>query len=123
MSALRVSIVEGDAGVRDGLTTLMALDGCEVAAYGSVRAFLDVVSGWSAQCVICAANLPDGSGLGVYLAIKPRNPRARFALLLDGPSPGVAAAARAHGVDAVFRKPLLNHDLRRFVRATPGRVR
>jgi DNA-binding NtrC family response regulator len=70
-----------------------------------------------ADCIISAAELPDMSGLALFAAVRASHPGVRFALMLSRNDHPAIAAARRHGVDAVFHKPLVHRRLKHFVTA------
>lgn len=115
MASLRVCVIDGDAAVRDSLATLMSLSGHEVLAFGTAAEFLAATRGETIGCVICAAQLPDTSGLDLFEVLRVAHPAARFALLLSRTDPSAAAEARRLGVGAVFQKPLVHRRLISFV--------
>ena len=78
-----VCVVDGDPAVR-----LKALD--------------DMV----AKCVICEAQLPDGSGLSLYEELRKRGNEVPFALLLSRPGEGEILQAQRLGIQFVWKKPL-----------------
>ena len=126
MEESRVIVIDGDPAVRDSLATLMELNGHAVLTYASGRAFLrDADSDDSIleltehpkkiDCVICEAELPDISGVDLYLAFHPHHPETRFALLTSRKDSGALARARDLGIQDVFSKPLVHRKLVRFV--------
>lgn len=112
-------IIDGDAAVRDSLSTLMALNGVEVTGFSSGAEFLSCCGTVPIHCVVCEAELPDITGLELYVRFKPLYPHSRFALLMSRSNRPALELARRTGVDAVFCKPLVNRRLRDFVRRTP----
>lgn len=113
----RVCVVEGDPAVRDSLATLITVSGYEVTTFATGAAFLQAVEQYPVECVVCEAELPDASGINVYLTLKQRRPACRFALLQSRPDPAAASAARRLGVDAVFHKPFVHGRLKEFVKS------
>lgn len=116
---LQVCIIDGDAAVRDSLYTLMSLNGVDVTGFASGAEFLDHCETGPIDCVVCEAELPDITGLELFVWFKPLYPHSRFALLMSRSNRPVVELARSAGVDAVFCKPLVNRRLRDFVRNTP----
>lgn len=119
-----ICVIDGDPAVRDSLATLIGLSGHEVATYATGREFLDAQDSRVIDCVVCEAQLPDTSGVELFLAFKRSHPHTRFALLLSRTDPAATALARTSGVDEVFAKPLVHGRLVRFVasRPRPGRI-
>lgn len=114
----RVCVIEADEAVRDSLVTLIQLSHDDVAEFATGQAFLDASAARQFDCVICAQELPDISGVEVYCAFRHCNPDARFALLVSARSAEAAHRASHLGVDAVLYKPLVSLRLREFV--SPG---
>lgn len=116
---LQVCIIDGDAAVRDSLSTLMSLNGVDVTGFASGTDFLNHCATAPIHCVVCEAELPDISGLELFIRCKALYPHSRFALLMSRSNRPALELARNAGVDAVFCKPLVNRRLRDFVRNTP----
>jgi len=130
MVEARVIVIDGDPAVRDSLATLMELNGHEVVTYASGQAFLRDADGSDSgddsasentehqkdvDCVICEAELPDISGVDLYLALHAHHPKTRFALLTSRKDRGTLTRARELGIHDVFSKPLVHRKLVRFV--------
>jgi FixJ family two-component response regulator len=113
-----VVLLDGDPAIRDSLTTLMALEDRTVVAYQTAADFLGHLDD-PIGCVICAAELPDRSGLEVFGAVHARWPEAAFALLVSRQDAPLLAEARRRGVHDVFVKPLVDRGLLDFVARTP----
>jgi FixJ family two-component response regulator len=109
-----VVLLDGDPAIRDSLTTLMALEDRTVVAYRTAAEFLGHLDD-PIGCVICAAELPDRSGLDVYGVVHERWPDAAFALLVSRQDAALLAEARRRGVRDVFVKPLVDRSLLDFV--------
>jgi two-component system response regulator FixJ len=110
--------VDGDPAVRDSISTLLGLNNLAVETYASGSAFLSALDDGAICCVVCEADLPDGTGLELFITCRERYPMVRFAMVTSRSDPARAAAARRLGVDAVFHKPLVSTQLREFVRRT-----
>ena len=102
-----VCVVDGDPAVRDGLTYLCQSNGHNVMAFSTGAAFLrQLDKRLTTKCVICEAQLPDGSGVRLYQEFCRRGNDAPFALLLSRPSGEQTARALKLGIDFVWAKPL-----------------
>jgi two-component system response regulator FixJ len=112
----RIAVLDGDPAVRDSLATLMRLDDHAVATYPTAAAFLRALDAQAACCVICEAELPDQSGLQVFLTLRERNPSSRFALLVSRKDSQLLARAHDVGIRDVYFKPLVHRRLLEFVR-------
>jgi DNA-binding NtrC family response regulator len=115
---VHVCVIDGDSAVRDSVTTLMALNDIEATGFACGGDFLRASHEHDIPYVICEADLPDTTGIELFLTFKPQHPECRFALLLSRSDRATAAVAANVGIDAVFRKPLVNRRLRDFVRRT-----
>jgi two-component system, LuxR family, response regulator FixJ len=113
-----VYVIDGDSAVRDSVTTLMALNDIEAAGFASGSEFLSASHDHQIPYVICEAELPDTTGIELFLRLKPQHPECRFALLLSRSDRATAQDAAKAGIDAVFCKPLVNRRLRDFVKRT-----
>lgn len=111
----RIVVIDGDPAVRDSLATLMALEDHTVTTYATAAAFLRDLDDRSIRCVICEADLPDRSGLEVFLLLRERHPETRFALLMSHKDPQLLARARQLGILDIFPKPLVHRSLVDFV--------
>lgn len=111
-----VYVIDGDSAVRDSVTTLMALNGIEAVGFASGSEFLRASRDHPVPFVICEAELPDTTGIEVFLTLKPQHPECRFALLLSRTDRATSDIAATAGIDAVFCKPLVNRRLRDFVK-------
>ncbi len=106
-----VCVVDGDPAVRDGLTYLCQSSGHDVIAFATGAAFLrQLDQRLTTKCVICEAQLPDGSGVHIYQELCRRGYDAPFALLLSRPSGEQTALAQKLGIDFVWAKPITEHS-------------
>jgi DNA-binding NtrC family response regulator len=101
--------------VRDSVVTVLRLGGHEAAAFATGEALLASAALRGVDGVICAADLPDISGVALFRLVRSRLPGIRFALLMSHSDPMAATMARSAGIDAVFHKPLLHGQIVRFV--------
>ena len=117
-----VHVVDGDPAVRDSLTTLLGLNGFEVAAYATGSAFLERfadragrAAGSAQEWVVCEAELPDGSGIELFARMRAANSPALFILLVSRRDPSVVRSARSAGIEQVFQKPLVYRNLITYI--------
>ncbi len=101
-----VCVVDGDPAVRDGLTYLCQSNGHSAAGFATRFAFLKALDDLVAKCVICEAQLPDGSGLSLFQELRRRGNDVPFALLLSRPGEGEIIQAERLGVQFIWKKPL-----------------
>ena len=116
-----VHVVDGDPAVRDSLTTLLDLNGFEVASYATGGALLERIAGTdpdtvaAGEWVVCDADLPDGSGIELFGRIRAANSPASFILLVSRRSPSIERSARSAGIEHVFQKPLVYRHLISYI--------
>ena len=118
MSGDSVIVVDGDAAVRDSLTTLLKLNGFEVESFSTGAAFLKrLKGGLRVECVICEEDLPDVSGIRIFEQFRIEASNTPFALLLSRRNLSVIQSARDAGIAEIFPKPLVHRHLIEFISA------
>lgn len=111
-----VFVVDGDPAVRDSLTTLLSLNGFEVESYSTGAAFLKRLDGGARmECVVCEEDLPDASGIEIFVRVRRVDAGTPFALLVSRRNPSIMQHARSAGIDRVFQKPLVHRHLIEFI--------
>ena len=114
-----VCVVDGDPAVRDSLAYLCQSNGHVVQGFSTAGALLRQIDSLFAKCVICEAQLPDVSGIQLYLQLKKRGIDVPFALLVSRSLTVETVAANEAGIDFVLHKPLTHYAaLTRFIAAT-----
>lgn len=104
-----VCVVDGDPAVRDSLIYLCDSSGYETAGFATRSALLRMLDlDGSAKCVICESQLPDGSGVDLFLELQSRGVLVPFALMVSRTSMFSARRANRLGIETVWRKPLLD---------------
>jgi len=106
-----VCVVDGDPAVRDSLQYLCASNGYLARGFSTRSAFLralDAVDHPSPKCVICAAELPDGSGVDLYNELIFREVLVPFALMVSINSGTATQRALRAGIEYVWPKPLVD---------------
>lgn len=104
-------VVDGDPAVRDSLQYLCASNGYVARGFSTRSAFLrmlDAVNRTSPKCVICAAELPDGSGVDLYNELRFREVIVPFALMVSINSGSATQHALRAGIEYVWPKPLVD---------------
>lgn len=79
--------------------------------FATQAAFLRMLDGMQdtvARCVICEAQLPDGSGVELYQTLRQRGVELPFALMVSRNSNTAAHLARRVGIEYVWSKPLVD---------------
>ena len=105
-----VCVVDGDPAVRDSLQYLINSNGHAAQAFATRAAFLrmlDEAHGMP-KCVICEAQLPDGSGVELFSEIRERGLQLPFALMISRRSLFAARRASRIGIEYVWPKPLVD---------------
>ena len=106
-----VCVVDGDPAVRDSLQYLCDSSGHRAMGFATQAAFLRMLDGMQdtvARCVICEAQLPDGSGVELYQTLRQRGVELPFALMVSRNSNTAAHLARRVGIEYVWSKPLVD---------------
>ncbi len=106
-----VCVVDGDPAVRDSLQYLCDSSGHSAMGFATQAAFLRMLDGMHepfARCVICEAQLPDGSGVELYQTLRQRGVELPFALLVSRNAGPAAHLARRVGIEYVWSKPLVD---------------
>ena len=104
-----VCVVDGDPAIRDSLAYLCQSNGHVAQGFSTASALLRQVDALFAKCVICEAQLPDVSGVQLYLQLKERGIDVPFALLVSRALSVETAAANRVGIDFVLPKPLTQY--------------
>lgn len=106
-----VCIIDGDPAVRAGLTYLCDSNGYGVVPFSTGSAFLrtlDQASHLDIHSVICEAQLPDRSGVDLFLTLRRRGLDLPFALMVSGKTRACAHLAGQVGIKNIWCKPLLD---------------
>lgn len=106
-----VCVVDGDPAVRDSLQYLCNSNGHSAIGFSTQAAFLralDDAHAAHAKSVICEAQLPDGSGVELYVELRQRGLLVPFALLVSTRSGLVMQHAAQAGVQYIWRKPMMD---------------
>jgi len=117
-----VHVVDGDPAIRDSLTTLLHLNGFEVATYSTGGEFLERLAAGAGrndepvrEWVVCEADLPDGSGIDLFGRMRAANSPTPFILLVSRRNPTVVRSAKSAGIEQVFQKPLVYRNLISYI--------
>ena len=104
-----VCVVDGDPAVRDSLQYLINSNGHPALGFATRAAFIRMLDNrGNPKCVICEAQLPDGSGVEVYKELQERGFNLPFALLVSRRSLLAARRASRIGIEYVWPKPLMD---------------
>jgi putative two-component system response regulator len=104
-SVARVLVVEDERAIREALARYLERSGFEVRTAATVPAALSALRGGPFQAVVVDLLLPGGSGLDVLAEVRETYPETRLILMSGNADVDAAAAAVAHGIDALVTKP------------------
>jgi len=106
-----VCVVDGDPAVRDSLQYLCDSNGYRTLGFSTRSAFLrmlDNVDRKHAKCVICEAQLPDGTGVQLFTELQQRGISIPFALMVSVNMGATFQIATRAGIEYVWPKPLVD---------------
>ena len=103
-----VCVVDGDPAVRESLLYLCDSNGHHAMGFSTRTAFLRALEDQvtATKCVICEAQLPDGSGVELFQALRQRGMLVPFALLVSRHSVFAVKNASRVGIQYIWSKPL-----------------
>jgi FixJ family two-component response regulator len=111
ISTPAVCVIDGDPAVRDSLQYLCQSNGHRAIGFSTCSAFLrslDLVETGLTKCVICEAQLPDGSGVGLFETLQQRGLVVPFALMVSRSSVRAINHAARVGIKVIWSKPLMD---------------
>lgn len=111
MAALRVLLIEDNAGAREGLGRLLADEGYDVRTASSGETGLHSLVGFNADVVVCDFDLPGMNGLKVLRLVRAWRRDVLFVMLTSGTCDCDADRALRAEADVYLTKPV---DLRRL---------
>lgn len=106
-----VCVIDGDPAVRDSLQYLCQSNGYRAVGFSTCSAFLRSLDGVpvsGTKCVICEAQLPDGSGVGLFETLRERGMVVPFALMVSRNSARATSHAARVGIEIIWSKPLMD---------------
>lgn len=107
----RVILVEDDPAVRRSLQLLFLAHGFEVRAYASGTALLADSAAMDAACLVADYQMAECDGIDTLVRLRRLGWTGRAILMTGYPSAGITIAARGAGFDAIFEKPLRQHEI------------
>jgi DNA-binding response OmpR family regulator len=115
MAAKRILLIEDEAGAREAMESLLAMEGYQVCAAGTGARGLAELYDFRPDTVVCDFRLPDTDGLQVLRHVRrAAGNGVTFIVLTAGCGGEDAERALEREADFFFRKPI---DLRRLRRA------
>lgn len=122
-----IAVVDDDASARDALAALVKALGFEAAVFCSAADFLALPEQRSTACLIADVQMPDISGLELYLALLKAGVSMPTILVTAYPEEATRRRALKAGVAGFLTKPVdseaLLTCLRRAVGIEPGAVK
>ncbi len=101
-----VCILDADPAIRDSLEVLVDLGDKSVRSFSSIHAFMGSLDTVDVKCLLCAAELPDGNGIELFMRLMCMRAHFPFALLISENMLMTHQRALAAGIVNVFRKPI-----------------
>ena len=115
-AALRVLVVDDDAGNRETLTELLALSGHQADSAASSEAALARLERHPYDAALVDLAMPGMNGIELARRLRAEHPEVRIALV-TGWEPGATGASDEPGlIDAIFRKPIDLPAIEAFLR-------
>ena len=114
--AIRVLVVDGEAGVREMLHDVMVEWGCEVQACRDGRSALEEYVSGSAEVALIDQNLPGLSGLELATRLRVGDPCLSIIMVTGWAQADSLAGADPAVVDQIARKPLELARIREILR-------
>jgi len=103
-----VCILDADPAIRDSLEVLIDLSDIAVRSFPTIRSFMGSLESLNVGCLMCAAEMPDGSGIDLFVRLNRMHVHFPFALLISENRLMTQQRAIAAGIDNIFRKPIAN---------------
>lgn len=122
MNAVRVIILEDDAGVLSVIEAAVSDEAFDFMSFGTVKALFDSDALTTGDLFLVDIHLPDGDGLDVVQAIRKTNPRVGI-IVLSGRSDEIDKVLGLElGADDYVTKPFRPRELRARVKAVLRRL-
>lgn len=106
-----VSVIDSDAGVRQGLRSLLQTLGLEVATFRSAEEFLGGLDGWAPDCVITELELPGMSGMDLQIRLREMNLKLPVILLATFAEVPTAVRCMRLGAADFIEKPFVGRSV------------
>jgi len=106
-----VYVIDADAAVRDGLTSLLRLLSLEVETYASAESFLAQASFAAQACVVTELQLPGLGGLELQETLKSRGVDLPMIVLASRSDVATAVRALRCGAIDFIEKPFVDRVL------------
>lgn len=107
----RILIVDGDGGLREGLSNYLRKEGFAVDCSATFQEAINTYASYIHDCVIVEIELPDGDGLEFVSKIKSLNPSVKVIVTTSYPSINSALKALKLKVDDYLIKPFVYSEV------------
>lgn len=118
-----IAIVDDDAGIRAGLSSLARSAGFAVRLFATAEEFLSDEEGPSADCVVTDVQMPGMSGLELQDLLRKGSPQVPVVVMTAFPTAAIRERALAAGATCFLSKPFdaeaILACLRRAIAGTP----
>jgi FixJ family two-component response regulator len=115
-----IAIVDDDAAMRIGLSSLLRSAGYAVAPFDSAEDFLAKLSTSVPECLITDVQMPGIGGLELQTMLKQKHPALAVVMMTAFPEPLVRERALAAGAICFLTKPFDAEELLGCVRRALG---
>ncbi|RAK52722.1 response regulator transcription factor [Phenylobacterium deserti] len=120
MKSPLIAIIDDDAAIRAGLSSLLRSAGCRVRLFPTAEAFLAEEGAVRYDCIITDVQMPGISGLDLQDQLKRSLPALPVIVLTAFPTPAIRQRALAAGAASFLSKPFEARTLLQAVDAAIG---
>jgi FixJ family two-component response regulator len=100
-----IAIVDDDAKIRSGLSSLLRAEGYQVEQYESAEAFLSGLHSGVPDCLLTDIQLPAANGLDLQLRLHLSHPELRVIVMTAYPKQSLRERAALQGAVCFLSKP------------------
>lgn len=100
-----IAVIDDDASILVGLSSLLRSESFRVATYRTAEAFLAAPAAAAPDCVLTDVQMPGMSGLELQAELRKRHARLPVIFMTAFPDETVQARALASGAIAFLHKP------------------
>jgi FixJ family two-component response regulator len=116
-----VAIVDDDANIRSGLSSLLRAEGYSVDRYGSAEEFLAALPTGIPDCLLTDIHLPTANGLDLQWSLLRSHPNLPVIVMTAFPKPSLRERATLQGAVCFLSKPFSYSELLRCIELALGR--
>ena len=110
-----IVVVDDDAGIRESLRFLLALDGFTVEGFDSAASFLAQCDLTHVDCLLIDQGMPETTGLTLSAQLRAFGVTTPIIIVTADTNPDLERLARASGVYAIVHKPFDAGTLQRII--------